>query len=601
MSQTRSTIPIETIKAVYPPVDFQRPPKYVIEEASEKRLITRYPATAPSNSTVTFNPAINDNRTILDRQMLIQIGPRFTVNHGGANGAFQNAYGSTWSLRAFPIHNCWVDTMTVQANNASFTQPMSRYIEPMLRYQPADEKNRMMSLTPCMQDTAQQYGNFLGGANSPLLGAADDYPGGQLHRGGFPITFISDVGGVCIFDVLVSEWCMMSPFIFSKNNEPGLYGMQQLIVTLTMGSNLSRALSIDTANLGFAINSVAVDLTSNSLLQSPQLCVTTYTPKLSLPIPDSFVWSYYQISPYVTSLGTINAGQTVNVSSNNVQFNGIGKGVYIWARISDNARDFSTTDSYMSISSLDILFNDQTGYFSSDNEQTLYNICQKNGFNGSYQDWRAQNGNGCGSVFFLNFGHDIGLPSDKAAGTSGNYNFNIQNITLTNRSAANIPVDLFIVVVSEGLLTLERGAYTQEISVLDASNIQATKSSVNAINYQDYVQDNSYYGGARSFKSLFKDARGALKKGLRSVGKIAQSKSGQAVLRVAGDIGRALPYGEGVVDLIEKYGPDAYALAQDLIGKGLVGGCSCEEACMMASGLIGGGLVGGRRKKRLQY
>lgn len=599
MSRTRSTIPIDTVKAVYPPVDFQKAPKFVIEEASEKRLLTKYPSNAPSNQTITFNPAINDNRTIMDRQLLIQVGPRFTVNHGGGNGAFQNAYGSTWSLRFSPIHNCWVDTMTITANNASFTQPMQRFIEPMLRYQPDADKNRMLSFSPSMQDTAQQYSNYLGGANSPLLGAADDYPGGQLHRGGFPITFISDVGGVCVFDCLISEWCMMSPFIFSKKNEPGLYGMQQLIVQLSMTSNLSRALSIDTVNLGFAINSVSVDLTTNSLLQAPQLCVTTYTPKLSLPIPENYVWSYYNISPYVTSLGTINAGQTTTVNSQPIQLNGIGKGIYLWARISDNARDYSTTDTYMSISGLDITFNDQTGYFSSDNEQTLYNICQKNGFNGSYQDWRAQNGNGCGSVFFLNFGHDIGLPSDKAAGSSGNYQFQIQNITLTNRSAANIPVDLFIVVISEGLLTLERGNYTQEISVLDPNVIMSTKSSVSSVNYEDYVQDTNYYGG-RSFKSMLSSARGALKKGLHSVGKVASSKTGQAALRVAGDIGRALPYGEGVVDLIEKYGPDAFALAQDLIGKGLIGGCNGEQACMMASGLIGGGLVGGRKKRLMR-
>lgn len=594
MPQTLSQKRLNTVKAVYPPTDFTANPKWVIEESSQERTITRYQSNSASNSSITWNPSIADTRTILDRQVLIKVPVRLTVNHGGADGAFQNAWGVGDSFRFLPIHNCFINTMQVQMNNTTYSMPFSDIIEPMFRFQPEEEKNRMLSMTTSMQDQSQAYSDVFGGVRSPLLNYANGVPGAnQNPRGGFPVTFVSDVGGVAIIDAVFAEWVLLSPFLFSKREEPGIYGLNQFILTLNMDPNLSRCLSADLVNGAPIAGAVTVDITTNSLLANPELQLTTYTPKYNMPLPDEFSWSLFNVQRYSQAVGTINAGATQQVVTPSIQVNGVPKMIYLFCRQSNNTRTFANTDSYHNISNISVSFANRSGLLSSADEYSLYNIAQANGCNLSWEQWHSE----VGSVVALNMSHDIGLPDDLAPGSEGTYQLQIQ-ATINSLSAANLDSTLYMVVVQEGILSYKNGSYFQDINVVNSEIVLQTKSELPGVAYDDYIAHNSFYGG-RSFSKRIGDLKKFAKKAIKTGRKVASSKLGQAALGALDTAVGFVPEGRAVADAIKKYGPAAVELAEELLGSGVIGGCSFDEACMMASGVVGG-KRGPKPKKRLR-
>ena len=386
--------------------------------------------TTPVQALFTVNPP--STQTIVDRKMKVRCYLDVTVNE-------DLQIGTNDALRQFPIASI-TDVLTVQINGETVSDNVADKIHAMLCYgNDAQSRLSSVSTSPSMPDGYQQYSDW--GTYGSSKNALADYgeTGVDEGRGGFPIQVIS----ARQFRVVVTEPLFLSPFLTGlTHQDEGFVNVNQMNISFRWKSDLSKVLSH--SSLGTAITSVTV-----SMYQAPELLTTFITPDLTEPIPELQVLPYHKPQEYIKTVSTLANNASTTVISDSIKLSQIPRKMYLFCRHQRSTANQNVADSFLRIDSLSLLWNNQSGLFSSASEQDLFDISKSNGLNLSYPAWRKYRG----GVFCAEFGKDIGLLDTEAPGTQGQYTLQVQ-MGVTNVSGASFDPEFYLVFVNEGTFSI---------------------------------------------------------------------------------------------------------------------------------------------------
>ena len=465
-------IPLNPVAVRYPPTEINQKVDYAVLKGTREASVQPFVSTSFSNSQIqwTANPPSRDH--IIDRKAYVRVTYSFTVTGttDGTPGVNVVQLGLEDAPRCFPFHTT-CKTFQATLNNDSVSIVPDQYIQALLRYHnPLSQRSEYYSATPAFLDQYQQYNDYK--TYGSALNALGNYGenGQEPLRGGFiGVTLTGNSATTCDVKLTVTEPIMLSPFLFTKDDyETGLIGIQNMMFTATLG-NLSRIWSHNPSAqhiTTWGMGDVTVSL--------PTLYLTFRTVPITETIPRAISYSYFETVVYPTANTKLTAGsnQTFNMSS--VQLKTIPRRLYIYCRKQDNDLKNTDTDTFLAIGNpanpagnpLSISFNNRVGLLSSLTANDLYQISQKNGYCGNFTGWQKHQG----SVLCLEFGSDIGLAEDEAAGIVGNYQLAL-SLNVTNTSSADITSTLYVVAVNEGTYSVVDGSCQHMIGVLSKMDV----------------------------------------------------------------------------------------------------------------------------------
>tara|TARA_R110000868_G_scaffold45_1_gene584 strand:+ start:1527 stop:3320 length:1794 start_codon:yes stop_codon:yes gene_type:complete len=521
---------------------------FLVLRSGQNISTQRYLATSSSDSMHVYSVQVPSTSTVLSRNLQWHsqvsitltgnVAPyEFLVNWYPVNQANNDipVFGGD-CLSAFPLSSLCTN-MTATINNTSVSVPLNRILNPLLRAIDRTEFEQYNGTTPTQLDT---YGKttdwlpqpilnagalaepvislqkpFIPAWNSPLNGGAyANLNNNQESRNAFYIDSITgnDVGDgadgavvarTVVITFSVTEPLFLSPFLYGEKSGAGLSGISQINLTMNMDSKATRAINWLLSPTALSTKSVQSVSYLNSYID-----VTYYTPKVSDLIPAVIVTPLQSFTNYITPHnGVLADTESYAFTSNSIMLNSYPDKVFIWvedANKYDPTQGNRISDSYATITNVNITLNNQTGILSGYTQNALYKASV---MSGSKQRWSEFSGKiydsggsissvedvmpSCGSVLMLDFGSVINIGADYLApGSLSTAQFQIV-VTATNNLKREIAPQLNILMMYSGILSSSNGsssAYTNGLltkqNVLDAS---VSNSGLNTQSLKRYV------------------------------------------------------------------------------------------------------------------
>jgi hypothetical protein len=552
------------------------------------RRITYKPilSTSFSNTSATFSAPPPSPDIIVDRNVKLRVPVNITFTGSNVNAGYKLLQSNFDAFRAYPL-NSVINTIDLTINDSSSSINVSDVIQALLRYNICQKLGQgKMTGSPSLLDQAQSYDQLVNTVRNPLGFYHNSNFGSYEGRGSFPIEIVSNTETGAEINAVLTEDIFLSPLMYGEDKEnQGFIGVQTFQMVVNWGDKLSRMWSHSDAG-GSTITNIEVKL------GQPSLLFKYITPSLLKPIPTIRSYTFYDIQRYPTdSLASVNAGQSVELSSQNIQLNSIPLRMYVFARKKNSDLTFLDTDSFFSIDKITIQWENDSGLLSSASKQDLYRLSVNNGCNLTWPQWSGetmpytladstQNINGPCGPLCLQFGKDIGL-TGKSAGSLGTYQLQL-DVVCTNHSQETITPTLYIVIVNLGTFVIQNNSSYKYIGMPNTKEVLDAKpaSSIDYYNYET-LAGSSFVGG---FKF------GKLKDFLHKGADYARKK----IMPVFQDVAKVvkplrLPYrlGKTLLDIGEKFG---------------IGYAELEEICEDAGGdedLAEKMIMGGYRKKKI--
>jgi hypothetical protein len=521
--------------------------RYAVQKGGQNITSAQFKAVSATPSSHTYNIQVPSEQTIIDRRVLWRSKVKIRV----ADPAFTSdniTIGLTDALAPFPLHQL-VSVMTATINNNSVSINMRDVLPALLRLIDDKELARYNGYTPTLYDRVASYGDAVavGDVANPLGVWKNSLDNDLAPRGSWVLDDVVYNSAGKYYDIAftVAEPLLLSPFIFAhpKSNNQGIYGIQNLNVVMNIGdaTRVWRS-SIATRNvsiIGF---------------EDSELVFTFITGHPSDIMPARNVVPYYEMPRYITSnLPQLAPGAKTIARSTNLQLNQIPDKLIVYAkpRVLNNA----TPDYFLTINSVVVNFNNNSGILSSATQQDLYRMSVENGSN---QSWYEFSGKArfspsvgsatsnykptAGSLLVLEFGKDIQLVEDYyCSGSLGNFSLQM-NIEVENQTGSAVDYDLYIITMNSGIFVCERGTsstYTGILTksdVLEASSQEAyTKSDVERLVGGGFLD---------TLKSLAVKVAPKIPSLAKSVLSNVDNKYAKAGAEVLGALGYAKPKGK---------------------------------------------------------
>lgn len=498
-----STQPLPVMKVLDPRMDIKAEREYTAVKGASVNSWQPFPATNVNNSSfqITCNPPSQE----------IAIS-RLVFKHVVFNWSISgtNTSGGTLLNEGYIAPRCMPLTSVTQAeqltiNNDTISQaPVQQYWRALLHYRNELENRReLMNLAPSMLDQFQQYVDGVGTNRNPLGTYGDNVqePTRASHPG-FTIDAQTPGNTTATGTLEVWEPILVSPFVFGNkaNHYSAFAGVQNMSYNATLG-NLSRILSVvqgQGAGAGqIVLNEPVVNVVSAELL------FNYLSPDPVMPVPKKMSNSYYSVVSYPTRGGVaVGPNDSTELTLQSIQVSSIPKRIYVFAKRDDSNETSQTSDTFLALPQnsrpLRLTWNNNQ-FLSQATTQDLYNLCVKNGSGQSYTQFQ----NFQGSVLAIDFGTDIGLNSNEAPGTIGNYQLGL-TCNFVNKSADTFIPTLYCVVVYEGVFNIDNGSASHMIGVLSPQDVLNAPLAPSG----SYRESQDVYGGR------FEKLRGFLKKGL---------------------------------------------------------------------------------------
>lgn len=508
MSLNINPLPVQ--KVLDPRLEITTQREYTAVKGALVNSWQPFPATNVNNSSfqITCNPPSRD----IAISRLIYKRVEFSWSVSGTNtsgGVLLNE--DYFGPRAIPLTAVTLSEQITINNDTITAAPVRQYFRALLRYR-NDWENRWgaFSLAPSMLDQFQSYEEGVGTNRNPLARNYGNNAFEQTRGSYVGFTIDPQIAGntTATGRLVVYEPILISPFVFGNNANrfSCLAGVQNMSYNTTIG-NLDRILSLvqDQGLPGqISLNTPVVNV------ESARLLFNFLTPDPIMPIPRNMESGYYSIVSYPTrtSVPVDPAGSpndSVQITLQSVQVSSIPKRIYIFAKRDDSDETAFTTDTYFAlnpdINPISITW-DNNQFLNQASTQDLYNISVRNGCNMSYNQYVKD----VGSVLALDFGIDIGLRSDQAAGVIGNYQLSV-TANFKNTTNEAIAPTLYCVVVYEGVFNVNDGNCSHMIGVLSPSDVlNAPVAPVGS-----YQESQDVYGG--KFQGM-KGLVSGIKKGL---------------------------------------------------------------------------------------
>ena len=435
------------------------------------------PGQQPTSALWSITPP--STSTILDRNVKIRTYFQIVVNQDlqiGLNDA----------LRQCPIHTL-ADVVSVQINGENISDNVGDKVHAMLKYgNNSQDRIGQSSTSPMMPDNYKRYQDWqvYGSGKNPLASYGEN--SSEDPRGGFPIEVID----ARTFRVVLTENVMLSPFLnpFERQDE-GFVNINQLNISYRWKSNLSQILSHSA--LGNNITSVAV-----SMYQAPEILTTYITPDLTSQLPALQTLPYYSSQDFVRQIGSLTNGQTTRVVSDTLRLSQVPKRIYLFCRHQRSTSTQNTSDSFLRITNLSVLFNNQNSLFSSATEQDLFELSKRNGLNLSW----SQVSKYVGSVICIEMAKDIGLLDSETVGSMGQYNIQVQ-CDVTNDSGETANWEFYQSVVYQGTFSISPNFGRATLGGLTPQAVLDTKMHGRQVSYHEVhnLHGSGFWSGVKSF------------------------------------------------------------------------------------------------------
>lgn len=479
-------IPLKVFSVEEPRTEINNVRNYVALKGGKTITQQQFISTNYSNSQAQYSITVPSKQTYVDRKVKISVP--FTVTLTGTTPApTQNLLQSGYDApRAFPI-SAVTNNLTVKIDNASTSIELASILGAIQWYRDSDKiRDGEDSLAPSVLDKSQNYSDLVLTNRNPLADYTD-FNYGAGGRAGFPMTITTNNNTDAVITFTATESLYISPFLYGEKEESGLIGVSSINITQQFG-DLTRAWS-HAVGSGSVINSISVSI------GQPSALVTFITPKELQPLPSIIPYPYSDIQRYPTDAGaTTLSNASVTLQSGNIVLNSIPRRIWVFARRRDQDQTYLTTDTFASMDSISINWNNQSGLLAQATAQDLYRISRENGCQMSWPEWsgftQTMIGSAntyigtVGSVLCLEMGKDIGLDDLEAPGVLGNYNLLVRGTFTNPNQTSSVWYSLYVVVESEGTYNIVNGSSSFDLGVLSSQDVLNSKDSTK-MSYSD--------------------------------------------------------------------------------------------------------------------
>lgn len=503
-----SVNPLKTVKVIDPLIDVNEEKLYAILRGGSEVTYKTISSTSFSNNSAQFTAPPPSPKIIVDRN--IQIRMPIRLDFVGTAPPNQHLLQSGFdAFRFMPIAQI-LNVLTVMINNNTVSINMADVIEPLLRYHTdCYDKEYEYSTSLGQMDQSQNYIELANTIRNPLGYYGDSNDCVPSGRGAFPYNVLQNTNTTARVEAIITEPMFLSPLLF-KGMEQGFLGVQNMDFVFNWVSDLSRCWCHD-SSAGGVFSSIVVTL------GQPQLLFKYVTPPQLMEVPRHIEYNYFDVQRYPTKIGEFLPDELRKTSSQNIQLQSIPRRMYILGRRTNATRNYETTDSYLSIESISINWNNRSGLLASTTKQDLFRMSKKNGCYLSWNQWSGDDMyllsgsnniriNGVGSVLQIEFGTDIGLMDVEAPGLDGTYQLQIDVTFKNTNQSETITADMYIIVISEGVFTIQDNRSISQIGVISRQDILDSQTAPK-IDYYDVRNaaglGGDFFGDVKRFAQRF--------------------------------------------------------------------------------------------------
>lgn len=546
---------LQVYKLEDPLLDLEAKPSYIFERGAQDSNVRKIQSTQFSNDTITFNYLPPSSRTVISRNIRTDVTIRFVFTGVDQGGPLLQL----GSLDSFLMLNYGVAVAQLQIDNGSNSYNESQVFPSLHRYLSTKRLNEDMGYTFNSPDLMYDYDLHLTegyqynqSRNFGESAYSDDVLKGRYMRSLITVdpALNPDPNTQMTVDVRFISPIMLKPLQFHNNEHisKGLFGTEQLTYIMTLHRDLQKYV------WAHAPSGRTIDSVSYSVIGTPNLLVMEYQlqPDMSLPldlVSYNFSKYYSQVTDFNKTLAP--GAETSDTNSNN-QLGGTPEWIMFSLREKSSNISEENPKVALRIKRIQITFDTLTLLDSADPVQ-IYEICKKNGYNGTYEDWY----NYSGGYIKLKFPSDLQVQALDAPGRLLKHQLQIQ-VTYQNQTDRTIAVEMPLIISYVGVWTKGYNYSQPQQNIVSADDVlnSANLPSVP----RDLILMDKMYGGF-SFKDMYQKARNIAPKALK---------------------------------LAKDCGPQALDLVKDITGRGVVGG----EYDSYGSGVVGGRMASRKKMKR---
>lgn len=466
---------------------------YVVEEGPAIANYTPSTAISHSNQNTVFNLNNIADRTCRDSRLVMDMTVTLTLNITSP-GAGSAITADNFGLKQWPL-NRGIQSVQHQINQASYTLQTARMIDSIARLNAFSADSDFYENT--QPDVIDSYLNATGTNLTPIGGYTNTLQGdGVFKPRSLNYTLTGNTfSGVATQNVVVT--CklyepLITPFNnISAKNRRGLYAITGEIINIQWVGDLTKMFALY-MNPGWTLNSSSVSLGTTASLLAIYL-----TPPESYfaEIPPQSVYPYTDYQPFTQDVGSVAAGASVQVNTPVCTFTNVPNKILVYARLSDSAVTMATPDKYLTLTNLNVTFDNGLPQLSTCSTRQLWDISTRNSlvmppacFQQLALNPYASSGvlYGCGSVMVIDPVMDLSPRPGVSTGSGGRYIFQgvcqFQNKTGTNFAGCT----LYVVSLTNGQLERVGSEYRNYLLTLSQDVLTMTRT-LPPIDHQRYI------------------------------------------------------------------------------------------------------------------
>ena len=500
--------------------------KWAIPQGASYTNRVAQKANSYSSSGMSWNFNSQGQNVLIDRRFYVKAQWKVTIKGVPIAGAFLYTPDSS-APRDFPLTHV-AENVSLTLNGSSVSMNYADALSAFKRY------NTCMDLTqvdltgcPTMMDKYAEYGaGMLSNRNSL---ATYQSSGAELGRGAFSLDSVvgNTIGdGVAekSVDILftTTEPLFLSPLLYSSRNlDAGLLGVNNVGININFASNLERVWSHYITPLVVGTPSVSAVVASGTTAVPELLIEYLNIPTIEgAEIPKSVMYEYSRVETYSNNLSaTLTDGQSGIFVNNAIQLASVPKKMYIYACAPRGSKTAGDTDTFLTIDSLSLQYLNVAGQFSSMGKNDLFNLAVKNGVQMSFQEFTGKTSGLIdnapvgltGSVLCID-STDLALPSNISSGCLVNSQLQFQ-VGLTNWSGETKAVNIYVVIVNEGIFEISEGSATNNVGVVDSEEVLRTRLTGENVDKTRTIAGLTGGGLWDDFKSLVSGAKDVISTG----------------------------------------------------------------------------------------
>lgn len=456
--------------------------KYVVEEGAQNVAYIPLASSSHSNQSTTFNLNNIAQFVARDSRLNISLTATATVVVANNTGVALNLINAdNFGTRQFP-YNRAVSSVQHKINQASYTLQTSSILDAIARLNMLSENANFYDNT--QPDCIDNFANATGSNLTPLGSYTSTQQGNGIFK---PRTLNYTVSGNNIAansnGTVTITLEIYEPIISPFNNigdqqSEALYAINGEILSMYYQTDLFSSMFNLVAPTGLVIGTGSngnpaptVNLGTSATLNC--IYLTAY-PEMFDQIPRQSLYHYNDYVQYQNDIATNVAPNAILTGKASAVCNwtNIPQKILIYARVSDGVKTYTMPDNYLTINSVQCVFDNGQPMLSAATPDQLFEISQNAGLTMERANWLGKVLNpslvacgappisGCGSVLVVDPALVLGLRPGNTNGTPGRFVFQVQNIVLQNNTSMTFPnVTLYVVGITNALLERNGSEY----------------------------------------------------------------------------------------------------------------------------------------------